>query len=192
MNLCSFSFENRPTVEEQLADLTQLLHTALNSDEEDGSTAERTPGKLDQGLMENLEALSEDNYSKSPTKGSSYTPTALLAAKKRQIEGSPNEDEHFNFSNTTSSYTKSVGRVGDRSDDTHKGYMHEGPDEYMKDKSKRGFESGLADSLLQSLQTGGDTKTSRTATTIKISTGGAQQNHSGIYPIVLGNVLWYC
>ena len=38
-------------------------------------------------------------------------------------------------------------------DDYSKGFMHDGPDVYMKEsKQKSEFESGLADSLLKSLQ----------------------------------------
>ncbi len=170
-----------PTVEEQLVDLTKLLHTALNSDEEDGVSSERAPGKLDQDLVDNLEALSEDNYSKSPSKGVYYTPTALLAAKKKQIEGSPEDGNVFNFTDTT--YTKSF-ITRQESEDPEKGYMHDGPDEYMR-KGKK-FESGLADSILQSLRTvedgqktGSEAKTkSRTATTIKISSNSREASQN--------------
>ena len=91
----------RPTVEEQLADLTRLLHTAMNSDEEDSglSERERSPGKLDRNIINNLVQLSEENYSKSPTKGHCYAPTALLEAKKREVEN-PTE-EHFKFDSIT-------------------------------------------------------------------------------------------
>ena len=76
----------------------------MQSDEEDSGYSERDriPGKLNPDVIGNLVALSEQNYSKSPTKGSCYAPTALLEAKKREVEG-PAEDLNFNYS----SYTKS-------------------------------------------------------------------------------------
>ena len=101
----------RPSVEEQLADLTKLLHTAIHSDEEDSGFSEqvRAPGKLDPNVLDNLNALSADNYSKSPTKSRAYAPTALLEAKKREVEG-PSDESYFRFD----SHTYSKGKVSDQ------------------------------------------------------------------------------
>ncbi|XP_065053293.1 SRC kinase signaling inhibitor 1-like isoform X2 [Rhopilema esculentum] len=169
--------ENKgPTVEEQLADLTNLLHTAMQSDEEDSGYSERDrmPGKLNPDVIGNLVALSEQNYSKSPTKGSCYAPTALLEAKKREVEG-PAEDLNFNYS----SYTKTVEIPRQRSEeDTDKGYMHDGPNVYMKDsRMKETYESGLADSLLKSLQSPTSPSGPSNASSIRISASSSHQTH---------------
>lgn len=70
----------------------------MHSDEEDSGYSERdrAPGKLDQHVLDNLVQLSEANYSKSPTKGSCYAPTALLEAKKREVEA-PMEEQQQQF-----------------------------------------------------------------------------------------------
>ena len=71
----------------------------MNSDEEDSgiSGQDRAPGKLDRNVINNLVQLSEENYSKSPTKGSCYAPTALLEAKKREVENPAEEQQNFGF-----------------------------------------------------------------------------------------------
>lgn len=70
----------------------------MHSDEEDSGFSERdrAPGKLDQNVIDKIVQLSEENYSKSPTKSSCYAPTALLEAKKREVEN-PNEDQHLTY-----------------------------------------------------------------------------------------------
>ena len=109
----NMEFCSRPTVEDQLADLTRLLHTAMHSDEEDSGYSEkdRPPGKLNQNVIDNLVQLSEDNYSKSPTKSSLYAPTALLEAKKREIEN-PVEDQqqHFRYDSVFQRCMYSISR----------------------------------------------------------------------------------
>ena len=74
----------------------------MNSDEEDGDPYERdrTPGKLDRNVINNLVQLSEENYSKSPTKGVCYAPTALLEAKKREVQNPAEEEMHFRYDST--------------------------------------------------------------------------------------------
>eukprot|EP00794_Sanderia_malayensis_P003253 gene3253-3734_t len=191
-----------PSVEEQLTDLTRLLHNALNSDEEDavGQMGQPAPGKLDQQLVDNLEALAEFNYSKSPTKSRHFTPTVFTAAKKRQVEGSPEDGNYFNYNSGDAVYTKSTlsprGPMSQSSvDDPDKGYMHDGPDIYMRSgsNSSLNYEAGVADSLLQSLRADrvdeeltktGPPQTkikSKTATTIRITAGSSQDKSKDIH-----------
>ena len=75
----------------------------MNSDEEDSglSGQDRAPGKLDRSVINNLVQLSEENYSKSPTKGSRYAPTALLEAKKREVENPADEQQNFVYDSMT-------------------------------------------------------------------------------------------
>jgi len=165
-----------PTVEEQLADLTRLLHTAMNSDEEDSgiSGQDRAPGKLDRNVINNLVQLSEENYSKSPTKGSCYAPTALLEAKKREVENPAEEQQNFGFDSVI--YGSEFQKQGSV-DDYSKGFMHDGPDVYMKEsKQKSEFESGLADSLLKSLQNpaASDSHHPISSSYVRISSTGSQ------------------
>ena len=74
----------------------------------------------------------------------------------------------------------------DSLDDSEKGYMHDGPDQYMKSPKKaynfdsdREYESGLADTLLKSLQSPTSSTSSRSSTSVRISSSGVSS--SGVY-----------
>ena len=81
-------------------------------------------------------------------------------------------------------------------DESEKGYMHDGPDQYMKSPKKsynfdsdREYESGLADSLLKSLQSPTSSTSSRSSTSVRISSSGVSS--SGVYLQLLVNYLIY-
>lgn len=103
----------------------------------------------------------------------------------------------------------------DSLEETEKGYMHDGPDQYMKSPKKvydfdsddgpnqyikspkkvddfdsdREYESGLADTLLKSLQSPTSSTSSRASTSVRISSSGVSS--SGVYLRLLVNFIIY-
>ena len=152
------------TVEEQLADLTELLHTALNSDDENGDDSkggkDKKPGKLNQELLDNLEHLAEENLCKSPGKGSSYKPIDLVVATQQHKNSNEKLGEigGFSVSKNTFEYERSGDFQFVRPSSERPGnYQTESCDrsqDHLSGSYERldQFQSGLASLLLRDLK----------------------------------------